>query len=426
MRNSRPDLDEFDFVLGEGNFQASDASQQQTVIRSRRKIQLSGNSQNDRTTVLASSTFAAPGLEEDVAEAEEEVDPYAETLEESPVISRYEQQQLSFGEKFGNKVKEMDAQDIISTLIVPGIFAAAGLRWSAMKAANKVGGKAEETLDAFANEMVYHDGDFEEMKMCMNSYGKQLVWLGPNKNTAMLKRYLTLYSKKRIVSPQAISSLSYVFSLFKLSEEKAAKILVELCQQMGNDALSSAGKLLFFGSRILKSAEGKAALEPIRDLIKSSYRGEKGEVAESMVETSQQAMAEAAYRTAVNEAGKDQSSLTVGWEVLGLDKETATSIFEEEASEGFISYREKLYGNQSQKYDDAGNKIDDEGNLEDPENAIVEKKDNGPASNVMGCQSCGYTLFIAKGREEKFFGDSFKCPECGAGKDKFEPVDLDA
>lgn len=204
MRSSRPDLDEFDFVLGEGNFQASDASQQQSVVRSRRKIQLSGNSQNDRTTVLASSTFAAPGLEEDVAEAEEEVDPYAETLEESPVISRYEQQQLSFGEKFGNKVKEMDAQDIISTLIVPGIFAAAGLRWSAMKAANKVGGKAEETLDAFANEMVYHDGDFEEMKMCMNSYGKQLVWLGPNKNTAMLKRYLTLYSKKRIVSPQAI------------------------------------------------------------------------------------------------------------------------------------------------------------------------------------------------------------------------------
>lgn len=195
---------------------------------------------------------------------------------------------------------------------------------------------------------------------------------------------------------------------------------------MGNNALSSAGKLLFFGSRILKSAEGKAALEPIRDLIKSSYRGEKGEVAESMVETSQQAMAEAAYRTAVNEAGKDQSSLTVGWEVLGLDKETATSIFEEEASEGFISYREKLYGNQSQKYDDAGNKIDDEGNLEDPENAIAEKKDNGPASNVMGCQSCGYTLFIAKGREQKFFGDSFKCPECGAGKDKFEPVDLDA
>ena len=30
------------------------------------------------------------------------------------------------------------------------------------------------------------------------------------------------------------------------------------------------------------------------------------------------------------------------------------------------------------------------------------------------CEECGYTLFIAAGREGKFFGDSYKCPECGA------------
>merc|ERR1712100_592724 len=28
------------------------------------------------------------------------------------------------------------------------------------------------------------------------------------------------------------------------------------------------------------------------------------------------------------------------------------------------------------------------------------------------CEECGYTLFIAAGREGKFFGDSYKCPEC--------------
>mmetsp|Transcript_40283 Transcript_40283/g.116440 ORF Transcript_40283/g.116440 Transcript_40283/m.116440 type:complete len:103 (+) Transcript_40283:1-309(+) len=102
----------------------------------------------------------------------------------------------------------------------------------------------------------------------------------------MLKRYLQLYAKKRTVSPQAISSLSYVFSLFKLSEEKTAQILVSLCRDMGDEKISSAGKLLFFGSRILKSAEGKKALEPIREMIKSTYR--EASVADTMIETSQQ------------------------------------------------------------------------------------------------------------------------------------------
>jgi hypothetical protein len=55
---------------------------------------------------------------------------------------------------------------------------------------------------------------------------------------------------------------------------------------MGGEKISSAGKLLFFGSRILKSPEGKAALEPIKEQIKGTYN--EGAVAETMVETSQQ------------------------------------------------------------------------------------------------------------------------------------------
>ena len=37
------------------------------------------------------------------------------------------------------------------------------------------------------------------------------------------------------------------------------------------------------------------------------------------------------------------------------------------------------------------------------------------------CTKCGYTMFPAAGRESKFFGADFKCPQpgCGAGKDEF-------
>jgi len=412
-------LHEFDYLLGEsGRLQ----TQQQKVV-SRRRIYLN----DERSTVLASTTFAQPGTEEEALV--DEADPYAEIgLEETaPQLQKIQEQgDRTLSEKIEGKLKTMDLQDIVSTLVIPSILVFAGGRWVYNRAASRVGDSLDDKLDSFASEMIYHDGDFEEMKLCYSDYSKKLVVMGPRKTQAMLKRYLQLYAKKRTVSPQAISSLSYVFSLFKLSEEKTAQILVSLCKDMGDEKISSAGKLLFFGNHILKSAEGKAALMPIRDMIKATYR--EASVAETMVETSQQAMAEAAYRTTVIAGGKDQTTLTSGWQVLGLDKETATRIFEDEAKEGFLTDREKMYGGQTTKYDAKGNILDKEGKIKDPEaakKAEEEEASQEPVSNVYECSECGYTLFIAKGREFKFYGDDFKCPECGAAKDKFNARDMD-
>lgn len=139
------------------------------------------------------------------------------------------------------------------------------------------------------------------------------------------------------------------------------------------------------------------------------------------------AIAEASYRSTVLAAGKNQKSLTVGWEVLGLDRATAERIFQEEAKEGFISDREAMYGGQTQKYDKKGRRLDKDGKLENPEEAEDDEDDGagegGAVSNVYECSDCGYTLFVAQGRETKFFGTDFKCPECGASKDKFNARD---
>lgn len=138
-------------------------------------------------------------------------------------------------------------------------------------------------------------------------------------------------------------------------------------------------------------------------------------------------MAEAAYRAAVQGGGKNQKSLTVGWEVLGLDEETAMRIFEEEAEEGFMTYRETMYSGQTTKYDKKGNILDKDGDLKDPENAEGGDDDDEEDStaNVRECENCGYTLFVAKGRESKFFGEGFVCPECGAGKDQFKSRNIE-
>jgi rubredoxin len=122
------------------------------------------------------------------------------------------------------------------------------------------------------------------------------------------------------------------------------------------------------------------------------------------------AMAEASYRATILAGGKKQKKLTTGWEVLGLEKE--------------VAQREAMYGGQKRKYDKKGNQLNDEGKLENPEDAIPDDDDDaasdGPVSNVHECSQCGFTLFVAQGREDKFFGSSFKCPECGAAKDQFK------
>lgn len=248
--------------------------------QSRRRILL-GNKQGARVTVLASS-FPAPtyrALQEELLTD----DPFAEESEALSKIQQFEEQRQQ-PVTIESKLKSMDLQDIIITLIVPAIAVFAAGRWGYNRVAGRVTDSADATLQAFAKEMFYHDGDFKEMELCVKDYNKKLLWL-PTRKDAMLKTYLEAYAKKKTISPQAIASISYVFTLFQLSESKAADTLVSLCKKMGTEKISSAGKLLFLGSRILKSPEGKSALAPIKELIKSTYRD--AEVAETLVETSQ-------------------------------------------------------------------------------------------------------------------------------------------
>ena len=221
------------------------------------------------------------------------------------------------------------------------------------------------------------------------------------------------------------SSLSYAFSIYKLTEERAGEILSELCLTMP-EKVASAGKLLFFGEHILKTPEGKAKLAPIKELLSTIYRDDGVISGDEIVEKSQLAMAEAAYKAAVAAAGKKQSELTIGWEVLGLDEEVATKIFTEVAGEGFLTQTQAKYAAKQQKFNAKGGKAEEDDSL--PEKAKDDDDDDDISSasgNVQECSECGFTLFVAQGRDFKFFNSGFTCPECGASKDKFKAPKMD-
>jgi len=52
-------------------------------------------------------------------------------------------------------------------------------------------------------------------------------------------------------------------------------------------------------------------------------------------------------------------------------------------------------------------------------------KNNKQETYSHTCGSCGYTMFVAAGREHVIMGENFQCPSCNAGKDQFtmKPVD---
>jgi len=444
----------FQFILTEGK-STSDLSKKSNVIRSRRVNQIelpkeSSPLHNSPMAILTSSTTTTANPETSYAIDEEEMDEltafdekeemeendemkYGSLSDEERMKAMYEDkglvppkksfvQQLFFSYDKNKTVKSRmvkgDYSGIVTDIVIPFTIISATTVWGTIKILKKYNIKMEALLQSYADEMIYHDGDFEEMQMCTSDYKRRLITLGPKKKKVMLGRYLETYATKKQVSPQSISSMSHVFSMYKLSEERAAQALVQTANESLKDKPASAGKLLFFGEKILSSSGGLSGLEPIRKMLIGSYRVAGKEI----METSQIAMSEAAYRAAIAAAGKDQTSLTPGWEILGLTQEKAEEIFTELAKDGFKSKRELENSMARLSYDSKGRRVLPSGELVDPldyDDDDDDDDDGGATASAYECTECGYTMFPAKGREFKFMPAGFTCPDCGCGKDKF-------
>lgn len=195
---------EFDFLLNEKG-----GSQDQVDVAPRgRRVMATGS---QKKVQLASAVVA--DVEEDLEgylAGEVDDDMEASTTETSTLaqeegdakLAQFQEEQGT--NKFSSWLGQADFQEVAWTLVVPTLLAFAGLKFGFTKVNSNLSGKAEDGLESFANEMIYHDGNIDEMQLCKLDWDGKLAWLGPSKKKRMINAYLEDYAKRKPVSPQAI------------------------------------------------------------------------------------------------------------------------------------------------------------------------------------------------------------------------------
>lgn len=345
-------------------------------------------------------------------------------------------------------VKGKDFSDVTLTILIPAFVSFLAIKKVSGIGFGKLNEKADDLYERAASEIAYHVGDYEEMEATYKDYKKKLWFNGAPSyiNSQLVKRLAVAYCREVSVTPKSVSSLAYLLTMMKIPDDEAAESFVTACRENPN-SMAIASKVLFYSDHVFKAESAKKKMAPLIKQLSLMFGGVEE------VQQQQTDMAESAYRDAVAEAGKGQTKLTEGWKVLGLDKETATRIFEETKKLGFLSRQELFLKDEADMKqaaldeekrlkDDLVNSIDKDGNLIDPDDEVdpdklinpddlgkeLDDDDNDDAPSSGGakeCGKCGYTMFIAKGREGKFFSSGFKCPQCGASRDEFKDIEVD-
>ncbi|KAI2504594.1 hypothetical protein MHU86_9904 [Fragilaria crotonensis] len=154
---------EFEYLLNEDGGNLISLGQ-----RSRRVV----SQGSEKNSLQISSVAAAINTEEEVDEEYAMSDADEEDMVAQSTSGEFEgdTKLVSFQEsqgtnKFSKWLSQADFQEVVWTLFVPSLLAFAGLKWGLGKVNTNLSAKAETMLESFANEMIYHDGNNEEMSL---------------------------------------------------------------------------------------------------------------------------------------------------------------------------------------------------------------------------------------------------------------------
>lgn len=130
-------------------------------------------------------------------------------------------------------VKGKDFSDVTLTILIPAFVSYLALKKVAGIAFGKLGEKAEDLYDQAGGEIAYHVGDYEEMEATYKDYKKKLWFNGAPSyiNSQLVKRLAVAFATQVSVTPKAVSSLAYLLTMMKISDDEAAECFVEACRK---------------------------------------------------------------------------------------------------------------------------------------------------------------------------------------------------
>mmetsp|Transcript_16588 Transcript_16588/g.23446 ORF Transcript_16588/g.23446 Transcript_16588/m.23446 type:complete len:425 (+) Transcript_16588:82-1356(+) len=264
--------------------------------------------------------------------------------------------------------------------------------------------RQESLVEAFSQDMVELYNSEKSMAACTKEYKRRL---GPGQfRSEMFAAFVTELSKKKPISCQTMKAVKLMKKKLRFSDAKAAKVLANAGENVSRRLPGIRSKLLFYAEKLSPnpSKRSQKSLKKLRDLLTLTY----GSGGEQIVTAAQTAMAEQAIR----ESAGDGDELPEGYELLGVSEERCKEILAEMKESSIENLKAMEKEEESERQTEAL--------LEKNAKEKVKENEGTNKNNVAyECEKCGYTLFVAKGREWKFFAESYKCPECGAGRAHF-------
>jgi len=303
--------------------------------------------------------------------------------------------------------------------------------------------RQQQLVDEFGRMMMYYVGDDQLTNDCVKEYkGKIGPLINGFHKMDMFKAYAKQVSSDKSLG---VATLEHFRGMGKKMGVNPAKAIQQAAVELvpytnptetwerNANKPSVLGKLLWLTERCYPDPK---TIKAIRERFPKSYGTE-------IIDVLQNTLTEEAYKAILEKAGGCSAGVQPGFAELGMSQadaealvarlleeeriaaEEAARIAEEKAEEArVLAIRELAVKGQKDKQNLNDGKIKTHGEVEKPKEQ-PKKVEDPDAPHEYECKQCGTTLFVAKGREFKFFGDDFKCGTCGAGKEFMVDLSLE-
>ncbi|EME28929.1 hypothetical protein Gasu2_26270 [Galdieria sulphuraria] len=221
----------------------------------------------------------------------------------------------------------------------------------------------------------------------------------------LYENFLVTLLKERALSFQLIEDSYTVYKTLGLSHKQLLMAYNRAAKRL-RERPSALDKLLFVSERLLpEQFQSKLEIMQLFPYPKETVRD------------LQRSLAETCFLQLLKSEGRDKDFSPIEKaRFLGLSEEQAQSLYDQYLLEE-VQRRDYERATSEKKAS-----VEETSTSTFSEQSVSCSKPSASVAHAYQCQNCGYTIFPAAGREFKFFGDSFVCPQCKSPKSQFVDI----